>query len=159
MWFKKRHYYCHIDSAWLLAVSTGLWHPADGRRWYVFKNAKWHLMFSVAACFPDPGWTWPSAPLVRWSYAFGSAQSRSIGLHLKGHPVLSDFSLPPLEKPRQWHYKNSNMLRKREKGGAVCCVGRNEWNGGRGTTITTSCLASSQILSHYGWNHFRNVEN
>ena len=106
--FQRQIFYCHTHSTWLLAVNIGLRHPAGGGRWYVFKNAKWHLMFSVASCFPDPGWTWPSAPLVRWNYAFGSAHSSSIGLHLKGHPVLSDFS--PLESLRQWHYKNNNML-------------------------------------------------
>lgn len=113
---------CSPHDCWLWMLDS---HPAGGRRWYVFKNAKWHLMFNVAACFPDPGWTWPSAPLVRLSYAFGRAQSCSVGLHLKGPPVLSDFS--SLGKLRLWHCKNNNMLRE-GRGWRIKWVKRREWD-------------------------------
>lgn len=108
----------------MLAGNIRIRHCAGGRKWYVFKNAKWHLMFNIAACFPEPGWTWPSALLVRWSYAFGSAHSSSIGLHLKGHWVLSDFC--SLGKLRRWHCKNNNMLGE-ARGWWIKWVKRREW--------------------------------
>lgn len=78
------------------------------------------MLVSQTQSGPDHLLPWSDGAMI-----FGSTQSYSIGLHLKGHQVLSDFSF--LEKLRQWHYKNNNMLRG-GRGWRIKWVERWEWD-------------------------------
>lgn len=84
-----------MHTAWVLATSMRLLQVgAADVYWKVYND-----MECLVLLHGSRSWSGPDH-LLPWSdgaLLFGNAQSYSSGLHLKGAPVLSDFS--PLETP------------------------------------------------------------